>query len=79
MTTANDHMERVTWANGTPLRERWLREEERQMYDLVAAAWGFKEGWKRGEEEGEDWMALRELIGMRRMMLDRVELMEGME
>ncbi|MCJ1226022.1 hypothetical protein MMC12_002671 [Toensbergia leucococca] len=79
MTTANDQMDRVTWATGTPLRERWLREEERALTDRVAGALGFQESWRRGEEEGDDWEALREWIGLRGMMLDRVELMEGME
>ena len=79
VTTANDQMERVTWATGTPLRERWLREEERAMIDRVACAWGFQETWKRGEEEGHDWQNLREWTGLRRMVLDKVELMEGME
>ncbi|MCJ1391616.1 hypothetical protein MMC18_004480 [Xylographa bjoerkii] len=79
VTTANDQMDRVTWATGTPLRERWLREEERAMIDRVAGAWGFKETWRRGEEEGLDWAALREFTGLRGMVLDRVELMEGME
>ena len=72
VTTANDHMDRVTWASGMPLRERWLREEERGMLDLVAAAWGFKESWRRGEEEGAEWQALKELIGLRGMVLDKV-------
>ncbi|KAI4155888.1 MAG: hypothetical protein LQ340_000668 [Diploschistes diacapsis] len=79
LTTANDNMDRVTWAGGMPLRERWVREDERAMLDLVAAAWGFKESWKRGEEEGPEWQALKELIGIRGMVLDKVELMEGME
>ncbi|MCJ1281627.1 hypothetical protein MMC26_000947 [Xylographa opegraphella] len=79
VTTANDQMDRVTWATGTPLRERWLREEERAMIDRVAGAWGFKETWRRGEEEGPDWAALREFTGLRGMVLDRVALMEGME
>ena len=79
VTTSNDQMERVTWAQGTPLRERWLREEERAMLDRVASAWGFKETWRRGEEEGSDWEALRELVGIRGMVLDRTDLMEGME
>jgi len=79
VTTANDQMDRVTWATGTPLRERWLREEERAMIDRVAGAWGFKEKWRRGEEEGSDWAGLREFTGLRGMVLDRVELMEGME
>jgi hypothetical protein len=79
VTTANDQMDRVTWAPGVPLRERWMREEERAAIDKVAGAWGFRESWRRGEEEGEDWDALREWISRKGMMLDRVELMEGME
>ena len=79
ITTANDQMDRVTWAPGMPLRERWIREEERAAMDKIAGAWGFRETWRRGEEEGEDWDALREWIGGKGMMLDRVELMEGME
>ncbi|KAH7403369.1 hypothetical protein BKA64DRAFT_448231 [Cadophora sp. MPI-SDFR-AT-0126] len=79
VTTANDQMDRVTWAQGVPLRQRWIREEERSAIDKIAGAWGFREVWRRGEEEGEDWDALREWIGRKSMMLDRVELMEGME
>jgi hypothetical protein len=79
ITTANDQMKRITWVSGTPLRERWLREEERTLIDHVAEAWGFQETWKRGEEEGQDWETLREWVGLRGMILDRVELMEGME
>jgi hypothetical protein len=79
ITTANDQMDRVTWAPGIPLRERWIREEERHAIDKIAGAWGFRESWRRGEEEGDDWVALREWIGGKGMMLDRVDLMEGME
>ncbi|MCJ1312456.1 hypothetical protein MMC25_006130 [Agyrium rufum] len=79
VTTSNDQMERVTWADGTALRNRWLREEERAMLDRVAVAWGFKNKAKRGEEDGAEWEALREWIGLRGMMLDRVSLMEGMQ
>ena len=79
VTTANDQMDRVTWTPGLPLRERWIREEERAAIDKVAGAWGFREIWRRGEEEGEEWEALREWIGMKGMILDRTELMEGME
>lgn len=79
VTTANDQMDRVTWAQGVPLWERWIREEERAAIDRVAGAWGFQEREKRGEEEGEEWNMLREMVGMRGMMLDRVELMDGME
>lgn len=79
VTTANDQMNRITWASGTPLRERWLREEERALVDRVASAWGFQELNRRGEEEGYEWEALREWVGLRGMVLDRPELMEGME
>ncbi|KFX96595.1 hypothetical protein V495_07460 [Pseudogymnoascus sp. VKM F-4514 (FW-929)] len=79
VTTANDQMERVTWATGMPLRERWIREEERAAIDKIAMAWGFRQIWRRGEEEGEEWEALREWVARRGMILDRTELMEGME
>ncbi|KAL9129204.1 MAG: hypothetical protein Q9175_007356 [Cornicularia normoerica] len=77
--TANDQMDRITWAMGTPLRERWFREEERALVDRVALAWGFQDEHKRGEEEGGEWEALREWALMRGMILDKPELMEGME
>lgn len=79
ITTANDQMERVTWLPGVPLRHRWLREEERAAMDKVALAWGFKSIDWRGEEEGEEWEALREFIGMRGMILDKTDLMPGMQ
>jgi hypothetical protein len=79
ITTANDQMERVVWIPGIPLRQRWLREEERAAMDRVAVAWGFKDPYMRGEEVGEEWASLREFIGMRGMILDKTELMEGME
>ncbi|KAI9820012.1 MAG: hypothetical protein M1827_006583 [Pycnora praestabilis] len=79
VTTANDQMDRVTWATGIPLRERWLREEERAAIDQVAGAWGFKEEWRRGEEDGEEWDYLREWVGGKGMVLDATSLMEGME
>ncbi|KAI0521196.1 hypothetical protein F5B22DRAFT_565762 [Xylaria bambusicola] len=78
-TTANDQMKRVTWAPGMPLRKRWIREEERAALDKVACAWGFQELWRQGEEEGAEWDALREYIGQKGMVLDRTELMEGMD
>lgn len=77
--TANDQMERVVWIPGIPLRQRWLREEERAAMDRVAVAWGFKDPYMRGEEVGEEWASLREFIGMRGMILDKTELMAGME
>ncbi|TQS32487.1 hypothetical protein Golomagni_07196, partial [Golovinomyces magnicellulatus] len=73
-----DQMKRVTWMPGTPLRYRWLREEERAALDKVACAWGFKEPWRHGEEMGPEWEGLREYMGYRQMLLDRVEFMEGM-
>lgn len=79
ITTANDQMERVVWLPGVPLRQRWLREEERAAMDRVAVAWGFKDPSIRGEEVGEEWESLREFIGMRGMVLDKSELMEGMQ
>jgi hypothetical protein len=79
LTTANDQMDRVTWAPGIPLRERWIREDERATIDKVAGAWGFRELWRRGEEEGAEWDAIREWAGLKGMILDRTELMEGME
>lgn len=79
ITTANDQMERVVWLPGIPLRHRWLREEERAAMDKVAVAWGFKDPAMRGDEVGEEWESLREFIGMRGMVLDKTELMEGMQ
>ncbi|KAL2113641.1 hypothetical protein VUR80DRAFT_3095 [Thermomyces stellatus] len=76
--TVADHMVRVTWAAGIPLRDRWLREEEREALDKIAMAWGFKETWRHGEEGGVEWACLREYIGQKGMILDRVEFMEGM-
>ncbi|KAI1753955.1 hypothetical protein F4782DRAFT_494592 [Xylaria castorea] len=79
LTTANDQMKRVSWTPGMALRKRWIREEERAALDKIACAWGFQEQWRQGEEEGADWDALREYIGQKGMMLDRTELMDGME
>ncbi|RPA74538.1 hypothetical protein BJ508DRAFT_418559 [Ascobolus immersus RN42] len=77
--TFNDQMKRVTWVPGTPLHKRWLAEEERAALDKVAIAWGFKEEWKRGFEEGEDWMVLKDWINGRGMILDDHKLLEGMK
>ena len=79
ITTSNDQMDRIIWAMGTPLRERWLREDERALVDQVAGAWGFQDMNMRGEEEGPEWEALREWAGQRGLILDKPELMEGME
>ncbi|KND89532.1 hypothetical protein TOPH_05904 [Tolypocladium ophioglossoides CBS 100239] len=73
-----DQMKRATWAPGTPLRYRWLREEERAALDRVACAWGFQEPWRHGEETGPEWEGLKEYMGYRQMLLDRVEFMDGM-
>ena len=79
ITTRNDQMQRVTWVTGMPLRERWIREEERAAIDRVALAWGFKERERWGEEESPEWEELKEWAGRRGMWLDRVEFMDGME
>jgi len=79
ITTSNDQMERVTWIQGTPLRERWIREEERAALDRIAIAWGFKERDRWGDEEGNEWEELRDWVARRRMWVDRAELMDGME
>jgi hypothetical protein len=73
-----DQMKRVTWTPGTPLRYRWMREEERAALDKIACAWGFKEPWRHGEEIGPEWEGLKEYLGYRQMLLDRVEFMQGM-
>lgn len=77
--TRNDQMVRVRWVPGTPLRERWLREEERAALDAIAMAWGFQDPAKCGEEEGEEWELLREVVGRKGMILDDPASMDGME
>ncbi|KAF1817110.1 hypothetical protein P152DRAFT_463391 [Eremomyces bilateralis CBS 781.70] len=79
ITTVNDHMVRVTWAQGVPLWERWVREEERAAVDRIVCAWGFKEEERWGEEEGAMWEELKEWAGSRAMIVDRTELMAGMQ
>lgn len=78
LTTYNDTHDRVVWQPGTLLTERYLREDERAALDRIACAWGFKELWKRGEEEGQDWEGLRRWILLRGMVLDKPDLMPGM-
>jgi len=78
LTTYNDNHDRVVWRPGVPLLDRYLREDERAAMDRIAGAWGFKEVWRRGDEEGEDWEGLRELILLRGMILDKPDLMPGM-
>ena len=77
--TYNDQMQRVTWRPGTPLRDRWLREEERAAFDQLALSWGFRENWRWGEERGEDWEALKEFCSRRGMLLDKTDLLPGMQ
>lgn len=77
-TTANEHHERVVWQPGTRLTERWVREEERAALDKIAVAWGFKETWKRGDEEGEEWEGLRQWCLLRGLWLDKPDLLPGM-
>ena len=79
LTTANDQMDRITWITGTPLSERWTREEERALIDRVAGAWGLKRPERRGSEEGKEWEELRHWAFDRGMYLDKPDLMEGME
>lgn len=78
LTTYNDHHDRVVWRPGVPLLDRYLQEDERAALDRIACAWGFKESWKRGDEEGEDWEGLRQWILLRGMVLDKPDLMPGM-
>ncbi|KAK7193910.1 hypothetical protein DPSP01_010130 [Paraphaeosphaeria sporulosa] len=78
MTTHNDHHTRVVWRPGTPLLDRYVREDERAALDRIACAWGFKEEWRRGDEEGEEWEGLRDWISLRGMVLDKPDLMPGM-
>lgn len=78
MFTHNDQMRRVTYAQGIPLRERWLKEDQRAAFDKIACAFGFSESTRFGEEEGEEFKVLRQFLLRRGLMLDRVELMEGM-
>jgi hypothetical protein len=78
LTTYNDHHDRVVWRPGVPLLDRYFREDERAALDRIACAWGFKEIWKRGDEEGEDWEGLRQWILLRGMVLDKPDLMHGM-
>jgi len=78
LTTYNDHHDRVVWRPGVPLLDRYLREDERAALDRIACAWGFKETWRRGDEEGEDWEGLRQLVLLRGMVLDKPDLMPGM-
>ncbi|KAK3896548.1 hypothetical protein C8A05DRAFT_48437 [Staphylotrichum tortipilum] len=76
--TANDHMKRITWAEGTPLRHRWLYEDERAALDKIACSFGFAEAGQYGEEDSSDFKWLREYALIRSMILDSVALMPGM-
>lgn len=76
--TTSTTCERINWKPGTRLTERWVREEERAALDKIASAWGFKEAWKRGDEEGEEWAGLRTWCFLRGMWLDKPDLLPGM-
>lgn len=78
VTTWNDHHKRVRWVPGTPLTRRWFREEERMWFDRVAMAWGFQDINRHGEETGEEWEGLREVLGVRYLEVDRSSLLPGM-
>lgn len=78
LTTYNDDHDRVVWRPGVPLLDRYVRADERAALDRIACAWGFKEAWKRGDEEGEEWEGLRQLCLLRGMWLDKPDLMPGM-
>lgn len=77
VTTWSDHHDRVHWEAGQSLYQRWLREDERLFMDRIALAWGFEDKKRRGEEQGQEWEALRDSIGLRGMVLDKTEFMEG--
>jgi hypothetical protein len=79
VTTWSDHHDRVHWQVGKPLGRRWLEEDERLFLDRIAQAWGFEERKRRGEEQGEEWEALRDTCGLRGMVLDKTEFLEGMQ
>lgn len=78
LTTWNDHHDRVVWRPGVPLLDRYVREDERAALDRIACAWGFKEIWRRGDEEGDEWEGLRQWVLLRGMVLDKPDLMYGM-
>lgn len=79
LTTYNDQMQRVVWRPGTYLNKRWVREEERAFFDRLALAWGFRERTRWGEEVGPEWARLRDECGAREMILDKTNLMDGMQ
>lgn len=79
VTTWSDHHDRVHWQVGKELTKRWLEEDERAFLDRIAQAWGFEDKKRRGEEQGEEWEALRDTIGLRGMVLDKTEFLEGMQ
>ncbi|EWC48860.1 hypothetical protein DRE_00165 [Drechslerella stenobrocha 248] len=77
--TWNDHMIRVNWIPGVYLRERWFMEEQRALTDRVAMAWGYQEPYKRGLESGWEWEMLRHWAGVKGMIIDSSEMVEGRE
>ncbi|KAF3922412.1 hypothetical protein AA313_de0204648 [Arthrobotrys entomopaga] len=77
--TWNDHMIRVNWIPGVFMRERWFMEEQRALTDRVAMAWGYQEPWKRGLESGWEWEMLKHWAGVKGMIIDASEMVEGRE
>ncbi|KAK6337516.1 hypothetical protein TWF730_002913 [Orbilia blumenaviensis] len=77
--TWNDHMIRVNWIPGVFMRERWFMEEQRALTDRVAMAWGYQEPHKRGLESGWEWEMLRHWAGVRGMIIDSSDMVEGRE
>ncbi|KAF3312282.1 hypothetical protein TWF173_007264 [Orbilia oligospora] len=77
--TWNDHMIRVNWIPGVYMRERWFMEEQRALTDRVAMAWGYQEPQKRGLETGWEWEMLRHWAGVRGMIIDSSDMVEGRE
>lgn len=77
LTTYNDNHFRVVWRPGMSLIDRYLREDERAALDRVACAWGFKEEWRWGDEEGEEWEGLKQWCLLRGMILDKPDLLPG--
>ena len=76
--TFNSQMKRVIWQIGVPLHRRWLREEQRLAYDKLACAWGFQEPNRYGEESAPEWIILKEYLGHKGMLLDPINLTEGL-
>ena len=57
----------------------WNDDGARKELVKFFEAWGFEDRHRRGEEQGEEWEALRDTIGLRGMVLDKTEFLEGMQ